>query len=155
MILCIEIFSLLILSNFYFGGNVAISSTGCSGKNVFFHNSLQPLPRLHRCCMRPTKLSTQCECTVTPIGWQFFVQPIAAECWLGRGGKLSRILGEKTQSLMNTLYMYSLLSLYFIYKAKLNVPINVWTQYNMTYYNRTYLNYAMKILCKFFIFKRP
>ena len=33
-----------------------ITYTGCSGKIVFFHNSLQPLPRLHRC-------------TVTPIGW--------------------------------------------------------------------------------------
>ena len=44
-------------------------STGCSGKIVFFHNSLQPLPRLH-CCKRPSKqLSTQCECTVSPIGW--------------------------------------------------------------------------------------
>ena len=54
---------------------------------------VQPLPRLHR-CKRPTKLSTLCECTVTPIGWYFFVQPIAAECWRGRGGKLSRILGK-------------------------------------------------------------
>ena len=35
---------------------------------VFFHNSLQPHPRLLR-CKRPSKLSTQCECTVTPIGW--------------------------------------------------------------------------------------
>ena len=33
----------------------------------------------------------------------FFLQPIAAECWRGRGGKLSRILGIKTQYLMNTL----------------------------------------------------
>ena len=39
-------------------------TTGCSGKIVFFHNSLQPPPR----CKRPSKLSTQCECTVTPIG---------------------------------------------------------------------------------------
>ena len=68
--------------------------TGCPGKIVFFHNSLQPFPRLHR-CKRPSKLSTQCECTVTPIGWQFFVQPIAAESWRGRGGTLSRILGKK------------------------------------------------------------
>ena len=40
--------------------------TRCSGKNVFFHNSPQPLPRLHR-CKRPSKPSMQCECTVTPI----------------------------------------------------------------------------------------
>ena len=32
--------------------------TGCAGKIVFVHNSLQPLPRLHR-CKRPSKLSTQ------------------------------------------------------------------------------------------------
>ena len=37
---------------------------------VFFHNSLQPLPRLHR-CKRPSKLSIQCECTVIPDGWKF------------------------------------------------------------------------------------
>ena len=35
---------------------------------VFFHISLQPLPRLYH-CKRLTKLPTQCECTVTPIGW--------------------------------------------------------------------------------------
>ena len=34
----------------------------------------------------------------------FFVQPIAAECWRGRGGKLKRILGKQTQYLMNNLY---------------------------------------------------
>ena len=52
-----------------------LALTGFSGKIVFFHNSLQPLPR----CKRPSKLSTQCECTVTPIGWWFFV--LARERW--------------------------------------------------------------------------
>ena len=46
----------------------------------------------------------KCECTVTPIGRQFFIQPIAAVCWRGRGGKLLRIL-EKKQYSMNTLYV--------------------------------------------------
>ena len=32
----------------------------------FFHNSMQSLPLLHH-CKRPSKLSKQCECTVTPI----------------------------------------------------------------------------------------
>ena len=41
---------------------------GCSGKIVFYHNSLQPLPRLHHRCKRPSELSPQCERTVTPIG---------------------------------------------------------------------------------------
>ena len=47
---------------------INVRGTGCSGKIVFFHTSLQPLPRLHR-CKRLSKLSTQWECTVTPIGW--------------------------------------------------------------------------------------
>ena len=68
-------------------------------KLFFFHNSLQPLLRLHR-CKRPSKLSTRCECTVTPIGWIFFAQTIAAECWRGRGGILSRIL-EKLHTIFN------------------------------------------------------
>ena len=40
------------------------------------------------------------------LAGNFLLQPIAAECWRGRGGKLSRILG-KTQYLMNTLYKMS------------------------------------------------
>ena len=63
---------------------LARSDTVCSGKIVFLHNFLQLLPRLH-CCKRSSKLSTQCKCTVTPIGWYFFVQLIAAKCW--RGGE--------------------------------------------------------------------
>ena len=73
-------------------------STGCSGKIVFFapFTATPPSPTLlketfkalnamrvnsHSHCKRPSKLSTQCECTctVTPIGWYFFVQPIAAD----------------------------------------------------------------------------
>ena len=34
------------------------------------------------------------ECTVTPIGWPFFVQPIAAHCWRSRGRKVLKILGK-------------------------------------------------------------
>ena len=79
---------------FSFVSSVAFHVQGIQEKLCFFHNSLQPLPRLHR-FERLSKLSTQSECTVTPIGWQFFVQPMAAECWRGRGGKLSRILGKK------------------------------------------------------------
>ena len=43
---------------------------GVQEKLCFFtiHCKLQLLPRLHR-CKRPAKLSTQCECTVTRIGW--------------------------------------------------------------------------------------
>ena len=51
-------------------------------KIVFFHNPLQPIPRLHMYhCTRFGKVSTQCKCTVTPIGWPYWpisVQQIAA-----------------------------------------------------------------------------
>ena len=47
-------------------------------QDFFFHHSHQPLPRIHR-CQRPLKLSTQCECTVTTIGWLCFV--LAREWW--------------------------------------------------------------------------
>ena len=76
--------------------------TECSGKNVFFQNSLQPLPLLHR-CKRPAKLSTQCKCTVTPIGGQFFVQPIAGE---GEVVIFRKFLEKKTQYSMNILYLF-------------------------------------------------
>ena len=36
----------------------------------------------------------------------FFVQPIAADCWRGRGSKLARIHEKKPQFLMNTQYIY-------------------------------------------------
>ena len=46
---------------------------------VFFTIHCNPsLAYVHR-CKRPSKLPTQCECTVTPIGWEFFVQPSAGE----------------------------------------------------------------------------
>ena len=72
--------------------------TECSRKYVFFHNSLQPLPRLHY-CKRPSKLSTQCECTVTGNFLYNQLQPIvqAKERW--------QTFFEKTQYLMNTLYL--------------------------------------------------
>ena len=55
---------------------------------VFFTIHCNPPPRLHR-WKRPSKLSTQCECTVTPNGWYFFFTTNSS-----RGGKLSRILGK-------------------------------------------------------------
>ena len=35
-----------------------------------------------------SKFSTQCERTVTPIGWHFSVPQIQVQCWRGRGGKI-------------------------------------------------------------------
>ena len=42
-------------------------STGYSGKIVFFHNSPQPFPRLHR-CKRPSKALNAMR-VYSPIGW--------------------------------------------------------------------------------------
>ena len=45
---------------------------------------------------------------VTIIGWPFSVQPIAAaQGWRGRGRKILKTLGKKTQYLINTLYLTS------------------------------------------------
>ena len=70
----------------------------------FFHDSLQPLPRLHR-CKRP-KLLTQCECTVTSNWLVIFCTTnsslvLARERW-----QTFEISLKKTQYLMNTLYIY-------------------------------------------------
>ena len=76
-------------------------ATGCSAKIVFFHTSLQPLPRLHR-CKRPQKLSTQCECTVTPRLVIFCTdnssRVLTRERW-----QTFENSWKKTQYLMNTL----------------------------------------------------
>ena len=53
---------------FSFVSSVAFHVQGIQEKLCFFHNSLQPLPRLHL-CKGTSKLSRQCECTVTLIGW--------------------------------------------------------------------------------------
>ena len=55
-------------------------------KNVFFfHNSLQPLPLAYIAVYSHSYWLV------------FFVQPIAAKSWRGRGGKLSRILEKNTK----------------------------------------------------------
>ena len=46
----------------------------------------------------------------------FFVQPIAAECWQGRGGKLSRIL-EKKPTIFNEHPVYSNIHLAFAFNV--------------------------------------
>ena len=60
--------SLLANQHLFANGRGEREIQGVQEKMCFFRNSLQPLSRPHR-CKRPSKLSTQCECTVTPIGW--------------------------------------------------------------------------------------
>ena len=75
--------------------------TGCSWKVEFFHNSLQP--RQYR-CNRPPKLSTQCECTFTPIGWYSLdnqLQPSAGE---GERWQTFENSWNRTQYFINILY---------------------------------------------------
>ena len=99
--------------------------TGCSGKIVFFHNPLQPLPRLHR-CKKPSKLSTQCECTVIPIGRLFYVQPIAAECWRGNSRKKNTIFIEHPVSAVFgqiNLQRFKFGKVLFIYQCKISAKL--------------------------------
>ena len=82
-----------------FFGNPNVRATGCPGRIVFFfHDPLQPVPRLliaARDCR--SNQSNESVCTVTPIGWPFFVQPIAAQCWRSRGRKIPiEIFWKKT-----------------------------------------------------------
>ena len=51
-------------------------------------------------------------CTVTPIGWKFFVQPIAAECRQGRGCKIREFLAKST--IFNEHSVYKWRHLYYI-----------------------------------------
>ena len=68
-------------------------NTGCSGKNVFF--TIHCNPSLAYIAVEDLQ-SSQRKASVQSLllAGNFFVQPIAAECWRGRGGKLSRILGK-------------------------------------------------------------
>ena len=48
--------------------------------------------------------------------WLFFVEPTAAECWRGRGGKFSRIHGKNTISIehpVSTLILFHFICLPF------------------------------------------
>ena len=66
------------------------SHTGCSGKNcVFSHFTAYIAVRDLQSSQRYASVQS------LPLADNFFLQPIAAECWRGRGGKLSRILGKK------------------------------------------------------------
>ena len=68
--------------------------TGCLGKIVFF--TIHCNPSLAYIAVREPQ-SSRCNASVQPLllAGNFFVQPIAVECWRGRGGKLSRILEKK------------------------------------------------------------
>ena len=59
---------------------------------MFFTNSLQPTP----CLKESNSSDLKSKCTVTPIGWPFSFQPIAAQCWRGRERKILKILGKNT-----------------------------------------------------------
>ena len=83
----------------YINVRIYKQGTGFSGKIVFFHNSLQPLPLLHR-CKRPSKLSTQCEFTDLLLAGKFLYnqkQPSAGE------GEVANFENswKKTQFFMN------------------------------------------------------
>ena len=73
----------------YLSSSPVYDPTGCSGKIVYFHYLLQPIPRLH------TALNTMR--VYSHSYWLAnSVQPIATECLRGRGGKIMKILGKNT-----------------------------------------------------------
>ena len=65
--------------------------TGCSGKIVFFHNSLHPLPRLHR-CKRPSTSQHNASVQSLLLAVNFFGQPIAGE---GEVANIRKFLEKK------------------------------------------------------------
>ena len=69
-----------------------------------FHNSLQPL--LAYIAVRDLQFKALDAMRVYSHSYRLvtFLQPIAAECWRGRGGKHSKILRKKTQYLINILF---------------------------------------------------
>ena len=79
---------------------ITVKDTGCSGKNVFFHNSLQPLPRLHR-CNRPSTLSTQCD-VYSHSYWLVILWTTNSSRVLAR--KRWQIFENSWKCLMKTLY---------------------------------------------------
>ena len=68
--------------------------TGCSGKLCFF--TILCNPSLAYIAVRDFQSSNAMRVYSHSYWLVIFVQPIAAECWRGRGGKLSRILGKNT-----------------------------------------------------------
>ena len=52
---------------------------GVQEKLCFFSQFTATPPSPTYRCKRPSKFSTQCECTVTPIDWPFPERPIAAK----------------------------------------------------------------------------
>ena len=62
--LCLSSSSLSLFLSIHLSSHLSIHLQGVQEILYFFHNSLQPIPRLRRC-----KSSTECECIVIPIGW--------------------------------------------------------------------------------------
>ena len=84
-------------------------STGCSGKSAFF-SQFTATPSLAYIAVRDLQSSQRnVSEQSTPIGWQFFVQPIAAGAGEGEVANFQEFF-KKTQYLMNTLYHTKLLT---------------------------------------------
>ena len=67
----------------------------------FFHNPLQPIPRLHIAARDPQRFqrNASVKSLLTPIGWSILpisVQPIAVQGLRGKGGKIMKNLWKKT-----------------------------------------------------------
>ena len=77
--------------------------TGCSGKIVFFHNPLQPLPHLHR-CKRPSKINASVPSVQSLLLPGNFCTTNSSRVLARERRQTFENSWEKTQYLMNTLY---------------------------------------------------
>ena len=92
-------------------GAVRNCVTRCSGNIVFFHNSLQPLPRLHHRCKRPSKLSNAIRVYSHSYWLEIFCTTNSSRVLARERWQIFENSWKKTQYLMNTLY-YKLPSLF-------------------------------------------
>ena len=67
--------------------------TGCSGKSYVLFE-IHCNPSLAYIAVRDLQNSQPNVSVQSILLAGFFVQPMAAGCWRGRGGKISRILGK-------------------------------------------------------------
>ena len=112
---------------------------------MFFHNSWQPLlPRLH-CCKRPYSALNVMRVYSHSYWLVIFVQPIAAECWRGKGGKLLRIPKNK-HNIYRTPCMWAVVACLILNEVYVSVKDYFHT--TCTFLIRLYLVHAIFFLIK-------
>ena len=84
---------------------MTLRATGCSEKIVFFHNSQQPLPRLHRWSLLETLKALNAEQVYSHSYWlEIFCTTNSSRVLARERRQTFENSWKKTQYLMNTLY---------------------------------------------------